>query len=119
MLLGWFSPILAVAEEVQKQETALNPIFQFVPMIAVGVLAWVILIAPSRREQRKRQQTLDGMKKNDRVVTIGGIIGTVAIMSDNGKEVVLKVEDNVRIRFTRSAIAQILNAEGVEEVAKK
>jgi preprotein translocase subunit YajC len=47
---------------------------------------------------------LGSLKKNDRVVTIGGIIGTVASTSQDGREVTLKIDDNARLRVLRSAI---------------
>lgn len=62
-----------------------------------------------RREKKKRQQMLSEMRKNDRVVTIGGIIGTVVELRDN--EIVLKVDEssNTRMRFSRAAIQSVIN----------
>jgi len=83
----------------------------YAPMIGIVVLFFLVMVLPQKREQKKRQQMLDAMKKNDRVLTIGGMIGTVANISSDGKEVTLKVDDNTRIRFRRSSIAEILGAE--------
>lgn len=80
----------------------------WLPLIVIGVLAIQLLIMPQRKEQQKREAMLSGLKKNDRVVTIGGIIGTIANISPDGKEFTLKVDDNTRIKFTRSAISQVL-----------
>ena len=51
---------------------------------------------------------LKSLKKNDRVVTIGGIIGTVANVTPDGKEVTLKVDDNTRLKMLRSSIQTVL-----------
>jgi len=62
-----------------------------------------------RREKKKRNEMLGAMRKNDRVVTIGGIIGTVVEVRES--EVVLKVDEgsNTRMRFSRAAIQSVIN----------
>ncbi len=92
---------------------------QFLPLIVIGFLFYFILIRGPRREQQKRDDLLKSLKKNDRVVTIGGIIGTVANVSADGKEITLKVDDNSRIKFLRSSIQQVTNGNESEESAKK
>jgi preprotein translocase subunit YajC len=87
----------------------------FAPMVAIVILFYVLMIAPQRRDQKKRDLVLGGLKKDDRVVTIGGIIGTVANVLPEKNEVVLKVEDNLKIRFRRSAIAEVLSADKADE----
>ena len=65
---------------------------------------YFVVIRGNRRERGSRDDMLSSLKKNDRVVTIGGIIGTVAATSANGKEVTLKIDDNSRMKVLRSAI---------------
>ena len=74
------------------------------PMVVIGFLWYFLLFRPQRREQQRRQDVLKALKKNDRVVTIGGIIGTIASVSQDGQDVTLKVDDNTRIRMLRSSI---------------
>ena len=88
------------------------------PMVAIAVLWYFLLLRPQKRDQAKRDQLLKELKKNDRVVTIGGIIGTVANLSPDGKEVTLKVDDNARLRMLRSSIQTVLKDEGEAEAAK-
>lgn len=88
-----------------------NAFLQFLPWIAIFVFAYFILLRPQSQEAKKRENLLSSLKKDDRVVTIGGIIGTVANISANGKEVTLKMEDNSKIRFLRTAIQTKLTAE--------
>lgn len=78
------------------------------PMILIAVFYYFMLLRPRAAEERKRKEFLDGLKKNDRVVTAGGIIGTVAQVSSDGKEVTLKVDDTTRIKFRRSSISSVL-----------
>ncbi len=89
------------------------------PWLPIILLFFLLIIWPQKREQKKREQMLGAMKKNDRVVTIGGIIGTVANISADGKEVTLKVDDNTRIKFLRSSISQVLGEESKDDAAPK
>lgn len=82
-----------------------NPLVQMAPMLLMLFFLWYfILFRPQKRESQRREQLLAALKKNDRVVTIGGIIGTIANISNDGKDVMLKVDDNTRIRMLRSSI---------------
>ena len=74
------------------------------PLVMFVVIFYVIMIRPQQKEQHERQQRLDALKKNDKVVTVGGIIGTVVDLSNDGKRVTLKVDDGTRIKFTKSSI---------------
>ncbi|MFN8854363.1 MAG: preprotein translocase subunit YajC, partial [Planctomycetaceae bacterium] len=61
-------------------------------------------------EQKRRQAELERLKKDDEVVTIGGIFGTVVNLSEDRKEVTLKIADNTRVRVLRSAIQSLVNS---------
>ncbi len=76
---------------------------QFVPMVAVFAIFYFILIAPMRRRQKALAQTVEGLKKGDKVLTTGGIYGEVARIE--GGEIYLKIADDVRVRVAKSAIA--------------
>ena len=77
---------------------------QMFPFLIMGLLFYLMLIRPQQKEHRRRQGLLNALKKNDRVVTTGGIIGSIADISSDGKMVTLKVDDSTRIKFLRSAI---------------
>jgi len=64
---------------------------------------WFVLIAPMRRKQKKHQEMLDAMKPGDKVVTNGGIYGTVTAVGD--RTVHVKIADQVRIEIAKSAVA--------------
>lgn len=78
--------------------------------IVFGMLLLMVMttMMSSRKEKKKRAALLGAIKKNDRVQTIGGIIGSVAEVRKD--EVVLRVDEssNVRIRFAKSAISAVL-----------
>ena len=64
---------------------------------------YFMMIRPQQKEQKRRQAMLDSLAKNDKVITTGGLHGT--IVNVNETEVTLKVDDNVKLKFSRSAIA--------------
>ena len=83
------------------------------PLILFGLLALVfyfMLIRPQSKEKKHRAAMLAALKKNDRVVTIGGIVGTVLQVKED--EVTLKVDEssNTKITFLRSAIQTVTAA---------
>jgi len=83
----------------------------WIGLILMLVVFYAILLGGNRKEKKKRQDMLANIERNDRVMTIGGIIGTVVSIKDN--EVSLKVDEsaNVKIIVIRSAIQKVL-AEG-------
>lgn len=88
-----------------------------IPLLIIFTL-YYFMDSPRRREQSRRDQMLKNMKKNDRVATIGGILASVADISADGKEVTLKVADNTRIKFRRTAIAEVFGDEPVDSAPK-
>ena len=78
----------------------------------IFVIMYFILFREPRKRQRQQQQMIQSIKKNDKVRTIGGIIGTVVDVKDD--EIVLKVDEsnNTKIRIMASAIGKNLSNEG-------
>jgi preprotein translocase subunit YajC len=101
-------PVVLAEGNAQDQGNSFGAMFLlFAPII---ILYFFIVLRPQRKEQQARQAMLSALKKNDRVLTIGGIIGTVANISADGEEVTLRVDDNAKIRFVRSSIQKVLSA---------
>lgn len=82
------------------------------PFMVIIVLYFVLVVFPQQNDRKKRTELLNNLKKNDRVLTKSGMIGTVVNFSGDGNEITLKVDDNCRIRFLRSAIDSVLVDEG-------
>ncbi len=74
-------------------------------------LFYFIVIAPERRRKSEEAKLMSSLKKNDRVVTIGGIHAVVAAVSADSDIVTLRIDEsgNTRIKVNRSAIARIIN----------
>lgn len=83
----------------------------WIPMLIIGILWYLILLRPQMNQQKERKRLLEDLKKNDKVVTIGGILGTVTNISSDGNEVTLRIDDNAKIRMLRSSIQSIVTDE--------
>jgi preprotein translocase subunit YajC len=88
-----------------------SPLGMWWPLIAIVVLFWFLLIVPQQREKKRRQAMLSELKKNDRVITVGGIYGVVTNVHREADEVTIKVDEtaNVKIRVTRGSVARVLS----------
>ena len=84
-----------------------------VPILAAIVLYYFLIIRPERRKQSAHKAQIDSLKKNDRVVTIGGLYGVVMSVQRDADEVTLKVDEatNTKIRVTFGAIARVVGNE--------
>jgi preprotein translocase subunit YajC len=85
------------------------------PVLLIGLLGYLMLWRPERRKQSVHQSMLDNLKPNDRVVTIGGIRGTVVRVRREADEVTVKVDDNTKLRMTMASIARVETGEAGEE----
>lgn len=95
-----------------------NPLTTFLPLILMIGVFWWIMMRGGRKQRKQTEDMLKSMKRNDRVQTIGGIIGTIVDVRE--QEVVLKVDEtsNVKIRFNRSAIKEVLQDQSVNDSGK-
>ncbi len=92
----------------QQPAPGIFDIFPLPLMVAMFAIIYFLMIRPQSRERKKRTEMLGLLKKNDRVVTIGGIMGTVTSVRDD--EVTLKVDEssNTKITFSKAAIQRVL-----------
>jgi preprotein translocase subunit YajC len=79
-----------------------NVLFTYGPLILMFVVLYFLLIRPQQKKQKVRSQMLNALKKGDKVVTIGGLHGTIMEITDD--VVVLRVNDATKLTFDRSAI---------------
>jgi len=75
-----------------------------IPMVAIFVIFYFLLIAPMRKKQKKTQEMLSKLKKGDEVITGGGIYGRITALDDERGFVILQISDNTKIKVMRSAI---------------
>jgi preprotein translocase subunit YajC len=71
---------------------------------------YFLVIMPAKKQQKKKESMIAALKKGDKVVTTGGIFGTVATVED--QTVLLKISENTKIRISKSAIGGPVGADG-------
>src|SRR5713101_5194402 len=100
----------AFAQAAAPAGTPPNPVIamliQFAPILLIFAVMYLLLIRPQQQRQKHLDQMLKSLKKGDRVVTSGGIMGTV-VGVDEGK-VVLRIAEDVKVEFTKPSITQVL-----------
>jgi preprotein translocase subunit YajC len=90
-----------------------NFITALVPFILVFVIFYLLIILPSRKKQKKHQDMVGNLKPGDRIITSGGIYGTV--MGVQPDRIELKIAANVKIDITKSAVGAILSGQTAPE----
>ncbi len=94
-----------LAEETAPNNGEAPPLGQmFIPLMLMAVVFYFLILRPQAKERKKHDQMVVGLKKNDRVITAGGIVGTVANVTADSNEITVKIDDNTRIRVLKSHI---------------
>ncbi|HEX8410047.1 MAG TPA: preprotein translocase subunit YajC [Thermoanaerobaculia bacterium] len=81
----------------------------FLPIVAIGLVFYFLVIAPANKQRKKQQEMLSTLKKGDRVLTTGGIYGTIQGVEPDA--VYLKIAENTKVKVARSAISNIVSGE--------
>ena len=76
----------------------------WVMLILIFVVMWFFMIRPQRKQQKELQKFRDGLKKGDKVVTVGGIYGTVAEIKD--RTLLIEVDNNVKIKVDKNSVVK-------------
>jgi len=87
-------------------ESTASPLVQFFPFILIFLIFYILVIRPEKNKQRQRQSEIAALKKNDAVVTSGGIHGTVVNVKD--KTFIVRIDDNVKIEIDKESVSTIL-----------
>jgi preprotein translocase subunit YajC len=85
-----------------------NPLMTFLPFVAIIAIFYFLIIRPQNKKQKETQKMLSALKKGDKIVTIGGIHGTIQNVKE--QTVIVKVDEDTKLEFSRSAISTVLTA---------
>lgn len=80
----------------------------------IFLVMWFLVIRPQKKEQKRRMEMINNIRKNDRVLTSGGFFGVVQSIKENEVELRIDEKNNTRIRVVKSAIINV-EREGVGE----
>ena len=83
-------------------------LLQFAPLVLIAIVFYFLLIRPQQTQQKTLKGMLAALKRGDKVVTAGGIIGTVKKVSDGAGELDVEIAPNVTVSVVRSTISRVL-----------
>jgi len=79
---------------------------QFLPFILIILVFYFLLIAPQRKKQKEQQAMIEGVKKGDKIVTVGGIHGLVLGVKDD--TLMVKIAENTKVEIARASVARVV-----------
>jgi preprotein translocase subunit YajC len=94
---------------LQQQAQTPSGISAFLPLVIILGIFYLIVFLPARRRQKKLQDMIDSLKVGDKVVTSGGIYGTIVGFKDD--RIQLRVAENVKIELSRNAVTALQGSE--------
>ena len=108
-------PLLMATSPAGAEAGGGSLIASLIPFVAIIAIFYLLIIRPQNKKRKDTEKMLSALRKGDKIITIGGIHGTV----QNVKEttVIIKVDDNVKLEFLRSAVSNVVSA-GKEEKEK-
>ena len=80
----------------------------FLPLILIFIVFWVLLIRPQQKKMKQHRDMINNLKKGDKIVTSGGIIGTIIKINDN-KDITVEISDNVNVQVATGMVAELVN----------
>jgi preprotein translocase subunit YajC len=102
----FFFPLLQAAGENPMTSTLMT----FGLIAGMFLIFYFLLIRPQQKKQKDLKKMLESLKRGDKVVTIGGMWGSITEVKE--KTVIVKVDDNTKLEFSRDAIGQVVSREG-------
>lgn len=103
MLPSLISPAYA-----QDAASMMSGVSQFAPLVLIFVVFYFLLIRPQQQRQKELKRSLAALRRGDRVVTGGGILGTVQRVREGSNEVEIEIAQNVRVTVMRETISTVL-----------
>jgi preprotein translocase subunit YajC len=97
--------VLILAQAAAPAAPQQNLLVSMMPLVFIFIIFYFLLIRPQQKKQKAHEKLVQAVKTGDQVVTSAGIHGTVSNVKD--KTVILKIADNVKVEFDRSAIAVV------------
>lgn len=83
-----------------------NPFFSLMPFLLIILIMYLLILRPQMKRQREHRMMLESIKKGDRILTTGGILGTVVGIREKDDVLIVKIAENVKVEMSRSAVAK-------------
>ena len=120
-------PFISFAYAQSSDAASGSAFFQFIPLILILGVFWFLIIRPQQKKQKEHQRMVDSLRKGDKVVTNGGIFGTIVKVGDD--RLTLEIASKIQIQLERHQVSRMDKKTGVnkddddgeekEEIAEK
>ncbi|GMQ81297.1 MAG: preprotein translocase subunit YajC [Rhodothermia bacterium] len=86
-----------------------NPLALFLPLVLIFIVFYIFIIRPQKKKEDTRKKMIEAVEKNNRVITIGGVHGTVTQVDETS--VLVQVDNNTKLRIEKSALSTVVGKE--------
>lgn len=101
------SLFFAFSSNPQGSQGGPSLLVSFLPILAIFVIFYLLLILPQQKRQKQHQNMINALRKGDRILTNGGMYGTVFDVKD--QIIVLKISEDVKVEIVKNAIAAVID----------
>jgi len=112
-----FSLLMAAPQAGGEAPSGGSFLTSLIPFAAIILIFYFLIIRPQNKKRKETEKMLSALKKGDKIVTIGGIHGTVQSVKES--TVLIKVDDNVKIEFLRSAVSSVITVSKDDKIEDK
>ncbi len=114
-------PLILLAQQEGREVSPLAGMLPFLPLIIILFLYIFIVQKPNSRREQETRRALEGLKRNDHVLTSSGIYGVVTNVQLDTDEITIRVDEatGAKLRVTKASIARILDRSGDDKEQKK
>lgn len=85
-----------------------NPLLGFLPLLLIIFVMYFLMIRPQAKKQKEHKAMMEKLEKGDRILTSGGIVGTIAGIKENEGLLIVKIADNVKVELSKNSVAQVI-----------
>ena len=106
-------PLISVAYAQSADAASGSAFFQFIPLILILGVFWFLIIRPQQKKQKEQQRMVDSLRKGDKIVTNGGIFGTIVKVGDD--RLTLEIASKIQIQLERHQVSRMDKKTGVNK----
>jgi preprotein translocase subunit YajC len=85
-----------------------NPLALWLPIILIFAIMYFLIFRPQAKKQKQQRMMIDALKKGDKIITAGGIYGTIVGVKEKENIIIVKVDDNTKIELAKGSVAQVI-----------
>jgi len=100
-----------IAETATTQQSILQTLQSVAPLIIIIVIFYFLIIRPQQKKLKNHQEMVGNLKKGDKVITSGGIIGTISKVEPESGILIVEIAPEVKVKIKRETVSQMMDSE--------